>query len=206
MTFVPFPNGHMVEVVGVLVDRLCENTFWFLDRLDIGPPPSEPTIAANVLGWYEGQVMPLLSERYTTIEAISTPQDTEGLTPSIAPSLGVAGSILGECHPANVTYRINLTTALSRGHRRGCIFVPGIARAVTEGNQGLESWRSDIFDAYVNLIDLATTWNLQWVVASKFEGGSPRAEVAPFRVDFLDAFHPTLSQRRSRVRAVNTYP
>lgn len=191
----------MVEVVGAHTDHLCENVFWFRDRSELGPPLPEGIIAANVLTWYNGQLLPLLSEHYNTTEAKSTPQDTSGEITSSVTSIATGGGIGGPVQPANVSYRVNLEVAQPPGRRRGCIFIPGIPTGVCVGNRVIEDWRAALIDVFANLIDLASIWRLRWVVASKFHDNAPRAAVLPLRVDFIDTDNDILCQRRSRLKA-----
>lgn len=199
MAFVPFPNGYACEVVGELLGKVCENTFWFEYLPELGDAPTLLFVAEHMRDWYVSEFLPALSTSYVLLRSVCTLPS--GRTPPsvTVPISGAAGGIGGAPHPANVTYRINLQVQSPPGRRRGCLFVPGIPTAVTVGNVVDAGWRLDWRDPLGHLQDLARSWHLQWVVASKYLNGAPRPTVEPWRIDFIRTDRVYVGQRRSRL-------
>jgi hypothetical protein len=203
---VTLSGGYEVEAIGAIDNRICENTFWFVVRPELPPPPSELDITTAVGNWYRDQVVPLLSRDYTYLRAFGTRFVGRAPPTAQVDYTDVAGGFDSESCPANVAYRVNLRVAVPPGRRKGCIFIPAVPVGVIHDNRAADEWRAGLVDAFSVLIDLAAVLSLRWVVVARVLNGAPRIPVVPLRVDFIEVGVSVTSQRKSRLNPGHIIP
>lgn len=201
--FVPLADGAQVEVVFTLDGLVVEDRFWFVSR----QPPVTTTqlvaLAGGVFTWHSTQVMPLLASELTLGEVKATDWTASGGPTEVFATVGVPGGNTSGCHSANVSYRVRFKGTSNAPRLYNSNFVPGIPLDAVNLNKIEDSFKDALFDAYVNLIDLASGFGpfpaWRWVVTSQIEDKTPRSEQAAFRMDFVQMPSPYISPRRRRI-------
>lgn len=203
--FVPLPDGAQLELIFSYGGEVVENRLWFLSR---SPPIDQiqlDSLVAGVAGWHATQVMPFLSDQLFlgTVTARDWSSDPPPFVSTVFPS--VAGSNISGGHSANVAFRMNLRSTNPRPLLINANFIPGIPLDAVNINIIEPTFRSAMFDAYVNLIDLVAAltpspgW--RWVVTSAWLDGSLRSEQQARRCDGPHKLPPIVAQRRKRLPA-----
>jgi len=194
--FVTIPDGAQVEVISNLDGPNVENRLWFVSR----QPPVTPTqlqaLSDGVASWYVAQVLPVLSADLLVSIVLAT--DWSGSSPGTQTitNVGIHGGSLGASHSAKVAIKVNFRWPNTYRLKENANYVAGIPKTETNINRFSASIRSDLFDAYANLIDLAAVFGpfpaWRWVAASSWVGGSLRStqlvdsvEGPAFRSDIL---------------------
>lgn len=201
--FVPVTDGAQVELVFDLGGEIVQNRLWFVSR----QPPVDSSqllaLAQGVYDWYTSQVLVSLSSslQLAVVEALDWSADP-------SPDIEVAGTPINgsgsaECHSANVADRIWFYSSLNLTRIRNSNFVPGIPKDVVSLNTVDQAFRSNVGDAYINLIDLASGFGpfpaWRWVCASSWDSGALRTTQRVLRTDFIRYLRPTVAQRRRRL-------
>jgi len=201
--FVPLPDGAQVQIVFSFGGQICQNRLWFVSR----QPPVDATqltaLAQGVYDWHVAQVLPFLSTdiQLAVVEAFDwTADPSPFIAAAGAPVNGGAGS---GSHSANVADRVWFLSSFNAGRIRNSNFVPGIPKDAVDVNTVSSVFRDHIFDAYVNLIDLASGFGpfpaWRWMCASAISGGVLRSELLARRTDFIVFKRPYVAQRRRRL-------
>jgi len=201
--FVPITDGAQVVVVFTLGGEVVSNRLWFVSR---SPPITTTTLQAlcdGVYGWYTGQVLPLLSSdlQLAAVEGFDWTADPSPITAATGPAVNGGSAV--ESHSANVADRIWFYSSASPDRIRNSHFIPGIPTDKVNLNTVDITFRSDVRDGYINLIDLAASFGSfpawRWVCASAWEAGSLRTEQRVLRTDFIRYKRPWVAQRRKRL-------
>lgn len=199
MTFVPFPDGALGVIEYGSEDVNWTNTLWFHDL--VGGIADYQGLASYLHGWANQHIMPHLSSSYEA-RAVTVYNMTTSNSPSytsiIAP---VAGSRVG----GNAPLSIALVTTFRTGNRgrsgRGRNYVTGFIEDDTGGEQVNNPVIVDgIENAYEVLrLNVQQDVGWYWVVASKYSGGVPRAEVAAQDVTVAEVRSAIFGSQRRRV-------
>lgn len=202
-TFVPLTDGAQCEIVFTLDGKVVENRLFFVSRQ---PPTTEAQLQAlsdGVYAWHTTQVLPHLSSDIQ-LAAVEVKDWTTDPPFFIAvtgpPANGGSGS---PSHSANVAIRVFFKGASNQTWPDNCNFVPGIPKDAVELNTVTDAFADLLFDAYVNLIDLAAGFGpfpaWRWVVTSSILDGVPRAFMPAARADFIRVRKRPVAQRRKRL-------
>lgn len=202
--FVPLTDGAQLELrysyPGLLV---VENRLWFISRQ---PPITTAQLAALAGGaaaWVVAELLPLLSSDLTFLSAVAT--DWSGAGPGVAQEviMNLTGGDFSGIHSANVAYRVRFKGTSAQPRLYNSNFLSGLPRSAVSLNTVDPTWIDAVFDAYVNVIDLASGWGSfpawRWVITSMIEGGSYRTEQLASRTDFIQTPSPYVSPRRRRI-------
>lgn len=201
--FVPLVDGAQVEIIFSYGGQPAQNRLWFVSRQ---PPIDAVQIAALAVGveaWHRLQVMPLLSSALTLVQVEASDWTTTP-SPLIAiQASGTSGGASSDGHSANVADRVWFLSSFSQGRIRNSNFIPGIPKDAVDLNTVSSTFRSGIFDAYVNLIDLAAVFGVfpawRWACSSSWDHGALRSVQLARRIDFVVFKKPTVAQRRRRL-------
>lgn len=201
--FVPLADGAQVELVFSLGTRVYENILWFVSR----DPPITQTqlddLAFGVSNWHSTQVMPSLAQELTLGVVRASQWDSFPVLAVGFETPGVAGGNTSGSHSANVSVRIRFKGSSAQTFPSNSNFVPGIPLDGVVLNRYTLALREALFDAYVNLIDLASLFGpgpgWRWVITSRILGGTERATRDFARTDFIQFPSPYVSPRRKRV-------
>lgn len=201
--FVPLSNGAQVQIVFAFDSETIQNRLWFVSRQ---PPIDAAQIGALAVGvdsWFRAQVLPFLSSSLTLVQ-VEAHDWTSFPSPIVAiQSSGAAGGASADSHSANVAFRVWFYSSFNEGRIRNSNFIPGIPKDAVALNTIDPAFQAHMFDAYVNLIDLAfgfgpsPAW--RWVCSSSINQGVLRAEQLARRTDFIRFPRPFVAQRRSRL-------
>jgi hypothetical protein len=201
--FVPLANGAQVELVFTLGGEVVENRLWFTTRQ---PPITQfqlDALAAGVAAWHTAQVMPLLSDQLqlAAVEAKDWTADPPPLLSVVTPLIN--GGNTSGCHSANVSIRVVFKGSTAQTFPNNANFVPGIPLDGVDTNTVAMAIRNDLFDAYVNLIDLASVFGIfpawRWVITSRQLNYAWRSTQALARTDFIQFPSPYVAPRRRRL-------
>lgn len=201
--FVPLSDGAQVEIIFLLDGLVVEDRLWFISR----QPPIDSTqlldLATGVLDWHTSQVLPLLASELTLTLVRATEWTAPGGSIANAPGVDTHGGNSSGCHSANVSYRVRFKGTSSTPRLYNSHFIPGIPLDAVNTNLIDATFRDGLFDAYVNLIDLAAGFGpfpaWRWVITSQIEGNAPRSEQLASRTDFIQFPNPYVSPRRRRI-------
>jgi len=201
--FVPLADGAQVELIGVLGSVVVENRLWFISRQ---PPITQQQVddlASGVYSWYTGQILPYLSDQYQFQIVVAN-----DWTASPAPFQGLAGppTVGGNAsgvHSANVSVRVSFKGSSAQTFPNNSNFIPAIPLDAVNGNVYSATFRTAMFNGYVNLIDLASGFGpfpaWRWVITSQRLNLSWRSTQAFARMDFVRFPSPWVSPRRRRL-------
>ena len=180
-----------------------ENRLWFLNR----QPPTTSTqvqdLAAGVRDWHVSQVLPWLSRDLIAGAYSAVPWDSDPPPFIGVASVSTTGGINEASHSANVAIRVVFKGDTSQDFPNNSNFVPGIPIGQVEINSYSNFIRGKLFNAYVNLIDLAAIFGpfpaWRWVITSRQLNHAWRTEQVAARTDFIRFPSPYISPRRRRL-------
>lgn len=208
--FVPLTDGAQVEIVFALGPLIVENRLFFVSRQPPVTQAQVDALAAGVGTWHAGQVMPHLSDQLqlAAVEAKDWTADPSPFLGVVAPL--VNGGNSSGSHSANVSYRVRFKPSSLAPRLYNSNFLCGIPRDAVATNLVDPSWVELIFDAYVNLIDLAAGFGpfpaWRWVATSQIQDLAYRSEQFAARVDFIQFPNPYISPRRRRISRLRRLP
>jgi len=201
--FVPLSDGAQLEIFYHLGGKTIENRLWFADRQ---PPITQAhldALAAGADAWVTSQLMPWLGSDLEYAGVIAEKWDDHQGDIFSAIHTSVPGSNTSGTHSANVAIRVSFKGSTSQTFPNNSNFVPGIPLDQVDINRYSSTIRGHLFDAYVNVIDLAPVWGTfpawRWVITSRQLGGSWRTVQEVSRTDFVKFPSPFVSPRRRRL-------
>lgn len=203
-TQVPVADGAQVKVnfrVGTLPHQ---NRLWFINRQPPTTLDQLGALADGVRSWHQDQVMPWLASQASLYSVLA--EDWSSL-PSIgaveAFSSAVGGNSSG-CHSANVSVLVRFVSSSRPPFIYNWNHVPGIPLDAVSTNIVETYFKDALFDAYVNLIDLAPVFGpfpaWRWVCASSIDAGDYRTEQLVLRTDFIQFPSAYVSPFRQRLK------
>lgn len=201
--FVPLANGAQVEFVGNLFGEFTENRLWFISRFDPIDLTMIQELASGADAWYHSDILPLLSNEYQYVRTVVTDwtADPPPFLYTVASS-GVGG-VAEPSYSANVSIRVAFNGDDSQTFRNNSNFIPAIPLGSVSGNYYTSAIKDALFDAYVHLIDLASTWNAgsnwRWVITSRKLNNAYRTTQEFARTDHPLFPSPVVSPRRHRL-------
>lgn len=201
--FVPLADGAQVEVIFSFGGETLQNRLWFVSRQ---PPVDAVQIGALAVGvetWHRTQVMPFLSSSLTLTQ-VEAHDWTSSPSPIIAiQASGTTGGASADAQSANVAFRVWFYSSFNEGRIRNSNFISGIPKDAVALNTVDPVFQAHMFDAYVNLIDLAFGFGVspawRWVCASAEDHGNLRSTQLARRTDFIRFPRRFVAQRRSRL-------
>jgi len=174
MPFQPVANVAQLRLEGTVDRQQTINDIYFeisgtgITLLNLFP------LLANVSDWWQTQVVPQLSNNFSSVRVTATDLTTIS-GPSIEQATAAVGGVAVEAAPNNVAACVSFRTA-SRGRSfRGRNFVPGIPNSLITLNTLDSAFISALLDAYTLLVGAGTFlpgW--QWVVVSRQNAGVVR--------------------------------
>lgn len=202
--FVPWADGATIEFIHSLVGKVCVNRLWLLNR---SPPNGQAAVddlvSFGTLYWI-ANMMPLMSSDINLALVRATTWDSLGgrLTSFITPN--VPGGIGEESYSANVAIRVGFVGPTGVAIHRNGNFFPGLPDSAVDGNLINPGYMDSLFEAYVGIIDDASTWGTfpawRWSVVSLEQGSSLRSEIFARRVVSVVFNSPYISPQRKRLR------
>lgn len=200
MTFVPFTDGAKVCIEMDL--NLVDVSVCFHFKASSTPAESDFTSLGNLArtGW-QNNLMPLLCDDLTFNNVRVYDMSAEN-APAYdnATGLPVSGSVLTEALPGNVAVVVSYGTDNRGRSARGRSYIPGAPDNLAGTNIFDPTFVVNIalgINAFINAIESGTIW--QFVVASKFADGLPRAEVFAQTVTTVSA-KQSIGTRRKRLQ------
>jgi len=201
--FVPLANGAQVEIIQQIGGKNIENRLWFIDR---NPPITSThlqSLATGVAIWYDGDLLPQLSNQLTALVVVATKWDTMQGDIFENQNVSDVGTNTSGVHSANVAIRVRFRGDSSQTFPDNSNFVAGIPLDAVNGNDIVPTFAAGIRNSYIDLIDLANTFGgfpgWRWVVTSRQLNYAPRATQAFARTDFITIPSPYVSPRRRRL-------
>lgn len=201
--FVPLADGAQVEVVFTLDGLVVENRLWFLSRQPPITTAQLSALATGVFTWHTGQVIPLLASELVMVAVRATDWTAPAGTTQQVTAVGINGGNSSGSHSANVSYRVRFKGTSDTPGLYNANFIPGIPKDAVNGNFIDVDFKDSIFDAYVNLIDLAPGFGpfpaWRWVITSQIKDKAYRSEQLWSRTDFIQFPNIYISPRRRRI-------
>ena len=201
---VPFPDGAQAIILYTMAGFApMTSRLWFFNR----QPPTTATqvqsLADGLAAYWVAHVMPLLAPQITLSAVVAWQWDVPEAGAVGLALPGVPGGAASRTHSANVSVRVTFSWPSSFHNRLGSNFVPGIPIDAIDGNLITDTFRHDIREAYIGIIDQAAVWGpfpaWRWVNASLQVDHAPRAEALVGRVDFIRVPSQWVSPRRYRL-------
>ena len=201
--FVPLPDGAQLEIFYHLGGKTIENRLWFVDR---SPPVTQAhldALAAGADAWVTSELLPWLGSDLEYVGVLAEKWDDHQGDLFSAIHTSVLGGNTSGTHSANVSIRVAFKGSTDQTFPNNANFVPGIPLDSVQLNEYTLAIRNRLFDAYVDVIDLAAAWGSfpawRWVVTSRQLGHAWRTVQAYARTDFIRFPSPYVSPRRRRL-------
>lgn len=173
MPFVPVANTALVEVRVTANGQQCENTTWW--EFPAPPVPADLISLGNALeAWWNAFPAPLTSSNVQLREILLTSQhDATAPQVSITPGIATFGTSTANIVPNNVTMSVSFRTALRGRSFRGRNYIVGITEDQIAGNSFVAAFTPLWQAVYEELLTVAASEGVTWVVASRFSGVNP---------------------------------
>lgn len=198
MAYQPVPDVAQIVIEGRMDNQLVLNDLYFAVSGGGITPINLLTITDAVATWWQGVIMPNLSEDYTSVRAVGIDLTTQtGARVEVAAAS--AGGVGSEAAPNNVAACVSFRTALRGRSFRGRNYVAGIPNADITLNTLGPSFISSLVDGYTQLVGAGlfeAGW--EWVVVSRQTLGDPRPEGIPSPVATVAMTTNTVRSMRSR--------
>lgn len=201
--FIPLADGAQAEIFFHFGGVVIENRLWFIDR---SPPITQAhldNLAIGIDAWYQAEMLPWLSQDLEYRGVLTTKWDDHigDLISELHTS--VLGGSTDKSYSANVAVRVVFKGASNQTFPNNSNFVPGIPDGAVTGNVVELYFRSALFNAYVDLIDLAVGWGdfpaWRWVITSRQLNYAWRTAQDFARTDFIRFPSPYVAPRRRRL-------
>jgi len=176
MPFVPMLNTVQAEFVYTWNNQICQNVLQFEAAGSLSVP-NMLELGAELVTWYDTLLQPLQST-FCALTSIRLTDMTAEFAPGLdystgLPLVGTAGT---DSMPNNVSISLTKRTVFRGRSFRGRIYQVGMVESQVQGNVVLATPLANMIAAWEDLLAFSTaseSWTM--VVASKFEGGAPRA-------------------------------
>lgn len=201
--FVPLANGAQVEIISFYLGEIVENRLWFVSRFIPIDTTLIDALAVGVSAWFRTDVLPFLSSDLQ-LQVVRASDWTDVTPPHVGvDTTAASGGNTSGGLSANVSIRVRFNGDNSQTFRDNSNFVPGIPKDAVDGNYYTSTIRDALFDAYVHLIDLASTWSAgndwRWVITSRRANYTYRTTQLFARTDIITLPSPVISPRRRRL-------
>jgi len=179
MAFVPVANVAHITLEGSVDRQQTINDLYFEISGGGITPTNILDITSAAAIWFQTQLAPLLSDNWTALRVKG--RDLTSALSFVAEASAVAvGGVANEAAPNNVAACIKFATALAGRSFRGRNYVPAVPNSVITLNTMDTTFINAVESAY-NLMagpgSFLPGW--QWVVVSRFTGGSPGIPSVP---------------------------
>ncbi len=200
---VPFPDGAQLEFVYSMGTVVFENKLWMLNRQ---PPTTQAqldALAAAAAVYWAANMLPLQSNEVTLSLVRATAWDDPGspVVGFVVPAL--AGLSTSPTQSANVAIWVGFEGPSNVAIYRNGNFFGGVPSIAVNVNTIDPVYASDLFEAYVGIIDEASSWGAfpawRWSVVSLVSGGALRSSMFARRVVSAHPSVPYVTQRRMRL-------
>lgn len=200
MPFVPGPDVAQVELVMSLDGQIIENTLYFQSSADLSIELMGD-LANALLGWWEDQIAPGVSESLALTQVVVTDLSTQTSPGILVPAVpAITGDGTSPALPNNVALVVSFRTAFRGRSSRGRNYVAGLQESQTTQSH-IDAGVADFFaDAYAQLIGPGTlVAGLQWGVFSRFTNGNPRTTGLFRPITSVTVVDNTLDSQRRRL-------
>lgn len=175
MAFVPVPETIEVDMRMRLDGQRIENTLYF-HKIGGWATADVPVAYNALLVWWNTHYAVPLSNQLTLKEiAITDLSSPTGFAFEIAtPVPNPAGDSGDPPLPNNVALCVSFRTSFRGRSFRGRNYVPGLTHLSVTNNTVIPTTVTAIQDAYNELLTVASSLGANWVVASRYSGGTER--------------------------------
>lgn len=203
-------DGAQVKLNFTLGTVPLQNRLFFVSRQ---PPVTHAQLVdlgIGVRAWHTDQVLPLLSSDLVGNGIIVEDWTTVPPPDSARGSFTASGGNGSGSHSANVSLLVRFKSASVPPAIYNWHHIGGIPRDAVATNTIDTGFQDAIFDAYVNLIDLAVGFGpspaWRWVCCSSQDAGSYRTEQLALRTDFIQFPSRYVSPFRQRLKSLRLTP
>lgn len=199
MEFIPTVNTVEVQLTMRLDGQHIENTLSF-QRDDGWDAEGMEALAEYLFSWWDEHIAPQLSQELSLVGCIITDQ-TSDTAPSLTftPSSPLAGEREQPSEPNNVCICVSFRSAARGRSSRGRNYVSGLGVSDVTGNEFDQNLLDNLVDGYSFLISDPIDLTTDWVIISRFTGGSPRTEGYIYQVQSVVAVDNTIDSQRRRL-------
>jgi hypothetical protein len=197
--FVPLEHGVQVELVFHLAGRIVTNRLWFV--VVAGDPTSADltTIATGVGTWAAARLMPLLSQDIKLLLIRATDATVPYPGPQEIFLVEMFGGVAEGSYSANVAVKASFQTFSPPALWLNWNFVAGIPLSAVLLNTIDDTFKNNLKNAYVYLLDVFSLFVYRWEATSAVENGVPHSTRPHYRVDHIAVRRQYVSQRRTRL-------
>lgn len=195
--FVPVDKGIEVAARFLLDGQRVQTSFWF-QSIGIPNATNLEDAVSIITQWWDGIHVHLSTA--LTITEIQGYDRTAQVRPSFVQTIFIDGNgdIVGDFAPSNVAMCVSLLTGYGHRSGRGRSYLMGIPDGEVIGNTFDPPFVNQIKQAYDNIIVTAISYNLTYVVASRYHDKEPRplgvcVPITNTRID------PTVDSQRRRL-------
>lgn len=174
MAFQPTPDVAGVRLQGVMDSQLTINDLYFQISGGGINAAGLVNLAVNVADWWTLNVVPLLSDDFSSVRVVCTDLGSDTGPIGEAPAAAVGGEAI-EAVPNNVAACVSFRTAQRGRSGRGRNYVPGIPGSKVDLNTLDATFITNLVAAYILLVGAGTFipgW--QWGVVSRQTAGEVR--------------------------------
>jgi hypothetical protein len=176
MPFVRLLDGYRVSFVYDFAGEACQNSVWFS-----GPTSSQVAcerLAANMLGSWSTQVMPLLNPLVRLDSVVVVDWSSQfGFVAIDVPTGTVVGGQAGPCEANNVAFCMSLRTQARGRSFRGRIYLPGITTTILQDtNHVTVLWADNLRAAVEQALQIDPPSDFFPIIASFQVNGVARAD------------------------------
>ena len=197
--FVPLEHGIQAELVFRLDHKRVTNRLWFV--VVAGDPTTADLLAVadGVAVWATNELLPWLSQDIHLIEVRAYDATVPYPDVSAGSFVGLDGGIAEESYSSNVAVKIEFQTQNPPAKWMNWNFVCGIPLSGILLNTIDATFKSNIEDAYIALLDVFSLFVYRWEATVAVVGGVPLTTRDHFRIDHPRIRRKYSSQRRSRM-------
>lgn len=175
MPYQPVVNVAQVKLEGVVDRQMTINDLYFEISGGGINTTNLSTLAFAVATWWGNELVPNLSEDWSSVRAVAIDLTT-ATGPSVEMPLSVPGGVGVEAAPNNVAACVKFSTAQRGRFARGRNFVPGVPNSQVLLNTLQPAFINALTTAYSQLVgpgEFVAGW--QWVVVSRYLNNVQRA-------------------------------
>jgi hypothetical protein len=197
--FVPLEHGIQVELVFHLDGRILTNRLWFV--VVAGDPTSADlvAVASGVASWAIMRLMPYLSQDIKLLIVRATDATVPYPGPQEIALAGVFGGVAEGSYSANVAVKVEFQTFTPPALWLNWNFLGGIPLSAVTLNTIDSTFKNNIKNAFVFLLDVFSLFVYRWEATSAVENGVPHSTRPHYRIDHILIRRQYVSQRRTRL-------
>jgi hypothetical protein len=204
MAFIPVSNTIEVEVRMFLDSQRIENTLYFR-KIGGWDASAMEAMGAALITWWDDSFSTLLSNALSLNELYITDLTSNDATAvTVTPEEIITGKSGGSPVPNNAALCISFRTNQRGRSFRGRNYVPAIPEADVSISRVSGTVYEPLRDAYLLLIDLATSQDALWVVVSRFANNAPRTNGVPTTITNVVVTDNVIDSQRRRLPSRGT--